>query len=535
MKFYFLILVLFCSNLLFPKEEMTRVLEGTVSYISSQNIYVKFKSTEGIEAGDTLFIKEKNNYLPAIKIDYTSSTSCAGVSITNKKIELNTLVYAFIFDEVNDTTATETEITEAAVILPAVIPAVTSAEIETKTSLVPVPTTSGRVSIQSYSNFTNQSTRFDYQRWRYTFQLNANRIGGSGFTYTQYLSFAYRASDWNYISSNLEDRKDLLLSDDDDNIPSIRKLSPHFIPKVLTNSASGRLSLEFGLKGPNLATSTACAAGTHAIGDGFRAIQYGTIDLCLAGGSEASIEPIGLAGFCRLRALSTNTIPEISSRPFDIARDGFVMGEGAAMLVLEELEHAKVRGATILAEISGYGMSGDAFHITAPDEEGIGAERAMKMALEDAQNNRNDMENPLKVGYVNAHATSTPKGDEIEAMVIDRVLRNSLDSNDENSLITPYVSSIKGATGHLLGAAGALEAALTVMSIVHQRIPPTLNLEQVDWNGNEESRCCFEHVRGDAITPAAKLKAAISNSFGFGGTNASLLFCKYEDDGDGHI
>ncbi|MCW9065811.1 MAG: hypothetical protein OQJ78_05890 [Ignavibacteriaceae bacterium] len=205
MKIYFLILVLVCSNLLFPKEEMTRVLEGTVSYISSQNVYVKFKSTEGIKAGDTLFIKEKNNYLPAIKIDYTSSTSCAGVSITNKKIELNTLVYAFIFDEVNDTTAVETELTEAAAIVPAVIPAVTSAEIDTKTSLEPVPTTSGRVSIQSYSNFTNQSSRFDYQRWRYTFQLNANRIGGSGFSYSQYLSFAYRASDWNYISSNLED------------------------------------------------------------------------------------------------------------------------------------------------------------------------------------------------------------------------------------------------------------------------------------------------------------------------------------------
>jgi len=205
MKYYFLILILFYSNLLFPKEEMTRVLEGSVSYISSQNIYVKFKSTEGIQAGDTLFIKDKNNYLPAIKVDYISSTSCAGVSITNKKIEINTLVYAFIFDEVNDTTAVETELTEAAAIVPAVIPAVTSTEIDTKTSLEPVPTTSGRDSIQSYSNFTNQSSRFDYQRWRYTFQLNANRIGGSGFSYSQYLSFAYRASDWNYISSNLED------------------------------------------------------------------------------------------------------------------------------------------------------------------------------------------------------------------------------------------------------------------------------------------------------------------------------------------
>ncbi|MDH3268667.1 MAG: hypothetical protein OEM46_07405 [Ignavibacteria bacterium] len=205
MKIYLLTLVLVCSNFLFPKEELTRVLEGTVSYISSQNIYVKFNSTEGIEAGDTLFIKEKNNYSPAIKVDYKSSTSCAGVSITNKKIEINSLVYAFIFDEGNDTTSAGATITETAAIMPAVIPAVTGDEIVTKTTLEPVPTLSGKVSVQSYSNFTNQNTSFDYQRWRYTFQLNAERIGNSGFSYYQYLSFAYRASDWNYISSHLED------------------------------------------------------------------------------------------------------------------------------------------------------------------------------------------------------------------------------------------------------------------------------------------------------------------------------------------
>jgi hypothetical protein len=202
MKIYLLTLVLVCSNLLFPKEELTRVLEGTVSYISSQNIYVKFKSTEGIEAGDTLFIKEKNNYLPAIKVDYTSSTSCAGVSIINKKLELNSLIYAFIPGEGSDTEP-ESEITETAVIVPAIIPAVTGDEIETKTSLEPVPTLSGKVSVQSYSNFTNNQTSYDYQRWRYTFQLNAGHIANSGFSYSQYISFAYRADDWNTISSDL--------------------------------------------------------------------------------------------------------------------------------------------------------------------------------------------------------------------------------------------------------------------------------------------------------------------------------------------
>lgn len=184
---------------------MTTVLEGTVSYISAQNIYVKFNSTEGIDSGDTLFIKSKNNYIPAIKVEHKSSTSCSGVSITTRKIEVNMPVYAFVKDELQDTTSIDTTATEIAIIAPAIVPAVTENEISTKTSLAPVPTLSGRISVQSYSNFTNQSTSFDYQRWRYTFQLNANRIGGSGFSYTQYLSFAYKASNWNYISSNLED------------------------------------------------------------------------------------------------------------------------------------------------------------------------------------------------------------------------------------------------------------------------------------------------------------------------------------------
>jgi 3-oxoacyl-[acyl-carrier-protein] synthase II len=316
-------------------------------------------------------------------------------------------------------------------------------------------------------------------------------------------------------------------ADDSSNIISIRKLSPHFVPKVLTNSAAGRLSMQYGLQGPNWAPSTACAAGSHAIGDAYRAIQYDTADVMLAGGTEASIEPLGMAGFCRLRALSTGfaDAPQKSSRPFDKARDGFVMGEGSAILVLEELMHAKQRGATILAEVSGYGISGDAFHITAPDEQGLGAERAMRMALNDAKKmnskNENDM---IKVGYINAHATSTPKGDEIEAMVIDRVLQSINDGTDKAS-----VSSTKGATGHLLGAAGALEAAFTIQSLVEQILPPTLNLEDPEISAKCGTHRCFEHIPQCPRKAFNEIQAAMSNSFGFGGTNASLLFRRYDE------
>jgi len=324
----------------------------------------------------------------------------------------------------------------------------------------------------------------------------------------------------------------------------IRKLSPHFIPKVLTNSASGRLSLEYGLRGPNLATSTACAASGHAIGDAMRTIQSGAADLMLAGGSEASIEPLGIAGFCRLRALSTsfNNSPQESSRPFDFARDGFVMGEGAAILVLEELEHAKERirlgdgTARILAEVSGYAATGDASHVTAPDEAGRGAERVMMLAFE--EDDQLSM-GKAPIGYINAHATSTPKGDQIEAMVVDRVLRlqhiaHCRDNRDYAASTTQqhsscYMSSTKGATGHLLGAAGALEAAFTVMSLFDQIIPPTLNLDQPDDNNGNQT--LFRHVSGvRGIKPPTELHAAISNSFGFGGTNASLVFRRYEDN-----
>lgn len=289
----------------------------------------------------------------------------------------------------------------------------------------------------------------------------------------------------------------------------LRRLSPHFVPKVLANSAAGRLSLEYGLQGPNHAASTACAAGSHAIGDAMRCIQYGNADIMLAGGAEACIDPISMAGFCRLRALSTNFPPDQSSRPFDEKRDGFVMGEGAAVLVLEELNHAKSRNVNILAELIGYGLSGDAFHITAPDSDGKGAERAMRMALDQAGVNGSE------VGYVNAHATSTPKGDEIEARVIDRVFPVV---TRESPL---FVSGTKGSTGHLLGAAGALEAAFTVMSLVDKLIPPTRNLE------NPEGDQDFVHVT--EAKDVGSLRMAVSNSFGFGGTNASLLFKGYNE------
>ena len=290
----------------------------------------------------------------------------------------------------------------------------------------------------------------------------------------------------------------------------LRRLSPHFIPKVLTNSAAGRLSLEYGFRGPNHSASTACAAGSHAIGDAMRCIQYGNADVMLAGGAEACIDPLSIAGFCRLRALSTGFQPQESSRPFDKLRDGFVMGEGAAILILEELDHAIERQAPILAELAGYGLSGDAFHITAPDTDGKGAERAMQMALAQAGCNASE------VGYVNAHATSTPKGDEIEARVIDRVLPACQRSSSD----ALFVSSSKGATGHLLGAAGALEAAFTVMSLVDKTIPPTKNLDEVDGDS--------DFIHAIQAEGAKDLRVAISNSFGFGGTNASLLFKRYE-------
>jgi 3-oxoacyl-[acyl-carrier-protein] synthase II len=289
----------------------------------------------------------------------------------------------------------------------------------------------------------------------------------------------------------------------------LRRLSPHFIPKVLANSAAGRLSLEYKIGGPNLASATACAAGAHAIGDAMKCIQYNHADVMLAGGTESCIDPLSIAGFCRLRALSTSILPGEASRPFDQHRNGFVMGEGAAILVLEEMEHAKARGAVILAELCGYGLTGDGYHLTAPDPQGQGAERAMIMALDSA-----GME-ASSIDYVNAHATSTPIGDEIEARTISRSLGTC-------RTLDLFVSSTKGATGHLLGAAGAVEAAFTVMAIQEGMLPPNRNLTLDDITESEQKNS-FHFV-----TKATKkdVHIAMTNSFGFGGTNASLIFSR---------
>ena len=290
---------------------------------------------------------------------------------------------------------------------------------------------------------------------------------------------------------------------------SVRRLNPYFVPKILCNAPSSRVSLEFSLQGPNLAPSTACAAGAHAIGEAMRCIQHDDADIMIAGGAEACIDPISMAGFSRLRALSTlyNGNPLKASRPFDKDRDGFVMGEGASILILEEMEHAKERGANILCELRGYGLSGDAYHVTSPDPDGKGAERAMRMALKRANIK------PGEVDYVNAHATSTPMGDGIEERTIYRVL------NDDDSRTSDlHVSSTKGATGHLLGAAGALEAAFSVKSIVDGLAPPTKNLIPIEG----QDLGFFKHIIDGPMSK--DISVAVNNSFGFGGTNACLVF-----------
>lgn len=282
-----------------------------------------------------------------------------------------------------------------------------------------------------------------------------------------------------------------------------RKVSPFFIPASLINLASGQVSIRHGLKGPNHSVVTACATGAHAIGDSARLIKYGDADVMLAGGAEAVIGRIGIAGFCAAKAMSTNfnDTPEKASRPYDKDRDGFVMGEGAAILVLEEYEHAKKRGAKIYAEVSGYGLTGDAYHITAPAEGAEGGYRAMVVALKNAKID------PTEIDYVNAHGTSTPKGDEGEAGAVERAF------GDHSKNLS--MSSTKSAVGHLLGAAGAIEAAFCALAIRDQVMPPTLNLDNPS----------FETVI-DLIPHKAKkgrVRAAMSNSFGFGGTNASLV------------
>lgn len=283
-----------------------------------------------------------------------------------------------------------------------------------------------------------------------------------------------------------------------------RKVSPFFIPSALINLLSGQVSIKYGFKGPNHSVVTACSTGAHAIGDASRIIRYGDADVMVAGGAEAACCRIGMAGFAAARALSTsfNDNPSVSSRPWDQARDGFVMGEGSGVLVLEERQHAIARGANIYAEIKGYGMSGDAYHITAPAETGDGGFRAMQAAVRDAKLNSYDLD------YINAHGTSTPLGDMIELRAIGKLLQNNIDNTS--------ISSTKSATGHLLGAAGAIEAIYSILSIVNQIVPPTNNLLNPD---NETSG--FDLVPIHA--KKRSVKNVLSNSFGFGGTNASLL------------
>ena len=286
-----------------------------------------------------------------------------------------------------------------------------------------------------------------------------------------------------------------------------RKISPFFIPLVIINLAAGQVSIRCGARGPNSATCTACAASAHAIGDAFEIIKRGGADVMIAGGSEAAITPMGIGGFGALRALSTrNDEPFRASRPFDKDRDGFVVGEGAGVVILEEYESARKRGARIYAELVGYGMSADAYHITAPSEDGDGPFRVMGAALESAGIQ------PSQVDYINAHGTSTPHGDKVETIAIKRCF-------GDHAKNVP-VSSTKSMTGHLLGAAGGLEAGITVLAVHHQIVPPTINLDQPD------PECDLDYVP-NAARPA-HIVYALSNSFGFGGTNAALLFKRYE-------
>jgi len=286
------------------------------------------------------------------------------------------------------------------------------------------------------------------------------------------------------------------------------RVSPFFIPASIVNLASGNVSIRTGAKGPNSATATACTTSAHCIGDSFRLIQHGYADVMICGGSEACITPMGIGGFAAMRALSTrNDEPEKACRPWDKDRDGFVVGEGAGILILEELEFARRRGAPILAEIVGYGMSGDAYHITAPCEDGDGAFRVMRNAIRDAGIR------PEQVDYVNAHGTSTPAGDVAECIALKRTFGEHA--------YRLAVSSTKSMTGHLLGGAGGLEAALTVFAIRDQIAPPTINLD------NPDEQCDLDFVPHKARP--MKIEYALSNSFGFGGTNGSLVFRRYSE------
>ncbi len=300
---------------------------------------------------------------------------------------------------------------------------------------------------------------------------------------------------------DIEDQQQVLLE------KGARRVSPFFIPSGIANMASGYVSIEFGFKGPNSCVVTACATGTHSIGDAFKIIQRGDADIMIAGGAESAITPLGIAGFANMKALSTrNDEPQKASRPFDAERDGFIMGEGAATVVLEELEHALARGAEIYAEVVGYGMTGDAYHITAPCADADGAIRVITAAMNDAR------VNPDEVDYINAHGTSTPLNDKVETLAIKEIFGERA--------YKLKISSIKSMIGHLLGAAGAVEAVATALTIKNGIIPPTINYEHPDPD------CDLDYVPNKAIE--YPVKVAISNSFGFGGTNACLVFKEYE-------
>ena len=287
-----------------------------------------------------------------------------------------------------------------------------------------------------------------------------------------------------------------------------RRISPFFIPAAIINLAAGQVSIRFGAKGPNSATCTACSASAHAIGDAFEIIRRSDADVMIAGGSEAAITPMGVGGFAAMRALSTrNDEPHRASRPFEKDRDGFIMGEGSGVIILEELEGAKRRGASIYAELVGYGMSADAYHITAPSEDGDGGMRVMQAALKHAG------VRPEQVDYINAHGTSTPYNDKLETVAIKRLF-----GEHARKLA---ISSTKSMTGHLLGAAGGLEAGITALAIRHQLIPPTINYETPD------PECDLDYVPN--TKRAAKIEYALSNSFGFGGTNGALLFKRFNE------